>query len=408
MPEQISHSLEWLTIENVQEADGDDRYKADDENLTLPVRIIKAGHGNAVQRYYYPAATLEAAANAGIYRDRDVYRNHVTPSQLAQQGGVRRIEDKAGYITAEVWWNPRAQAVEARMTLFDDAEYKRLKRGGKRFGMSHDATVAYEAATVDGRAVNLVRQVRDVNSVDIVSAAGAGGGVGAAFEAALKEMAMDTSNNQPTNPAAAGPAAEAGSTGDMDMGAVQGTLSGHGSDLKKMSETLAAHDKRLKAIEAKLAANDAEEAKEVKEVKESASAATEANQKPAPTNPELSAALARATEAEQAALIANTQLATAKLAADLNKGQNALPQQAISRAVESIAGVAETDTARLTELVKAALQRERDYLKAIGSTAPSGPQISGMGMANEASVFPQPTAPTAHDQLMQVIGLADK
>lgn len=228
----------WLEV-NAAEAATDDFYQADDEKLTLPVTIIKSGKSlNKSTNYYYPPAVIKQAVQAGRYAGSPVYINH--PTELERRERVRDVSKLVGELTDDVRFHDATGAAHGRLQVFDDAMYKRLKRGARKYGLSHYAGVSYQSNTaLEGAFVNLVTSIDEVRSVDIVSNAGAGGGMSVALEAAyaaLTDEEKETTNMANTPAAQSGTAAEAlAGAADTNINQVLASMM---SMLSKINDTL--------------------------------------------------------------------------------------------------------------------------------------------------------------------------
>ncbi len=153
----------------------------------IPVLIIKEGMGNKVDRHFYSAELLHRVAPK--FDGVKAYANH--PSKAEEKDRPERdIRDIVGhYHSPKVVMVEGKSAIEAILKINGGDAYswawdlvKEAAAFAKKFpakeyvGISINAWGASHVHEADGEAMNMVDDLTEVQSADIVTAAGAGGG----------------------------------------------------------------------------------------------------------------------------------------------------------------------------------------------------------------------------------------
>lgn len=219
-----------------------------DATREIPVIIIKEGMGNLVDRHLYEADLL--ARSAGMFNGIKANADHLTKSQERDQpeGSVKEIvgyykdahvETIGGKIClAATLKIMEGAAYDWAWTLVKEAWAYAKQFPGKdlvgisinAFGKSH----AVEGA--DGKIVNVVDEFSEIQSADIVTAAGAGGGFrmreGARLLEVVSKALEGQSNGGKQIMKTKKTAAELLKEGEAATSALHGLLKGHHEALK--------------------------------------------------------------------------------------------------------------------------------------------------------------------------------
>lgn len=125
---------------------------------------------------YYPAAVLERDAEDVFVPGTKMYENHFTESEEWErpEGDVAKLVGKLishGVYEAD---NPEGPGVYADVEFYD-SYVPRINEIGEDVGLSVRGNGTSEEGEVAGRYGKIVTQLLNINSVDVVTAAGAGG-----------------------------------------------------------------------------------------------------------------------------------------------------------------------------------------------------------------------------------------
>lgn len=158
------------------------------------VVIIRAGFGNPVDNYYYPADVLRQSY--AIFEGAKMYSNHATAEEEAirPEGDIRQWVGNLKNVT----WDESQQAVVGDAVIHEP--WLKDKLSGLRdvgllseMGISIRAVGKAYAGTVEGKQANIVEEILGVRSVDFVTEAGAGGVV-VMYEADARRYDVDLVN----------------------------------------------------------------------------------------------------------------------------------------------------------------------------------------------------------------------
>lgn len=144
----------------------------------MRVQIITEGIGASG---VYPAATLEAAAEARVFhKGLHVHFDHPTVSEATERP-ERSVLTLAGSLTSDAEWNADTKALEADFKPYPSV-YDSIKERAEDIGLSIRAAAEVED---DGTIARIV----SAESVDLVTKAGRGGRILDVIESARREIA---------------------------------------------------------------------------------------------------------------------------------------------------------------------------------------------------------------------------
>lgn len=181
--------------------------QANEVTREVPVLIIKEGMGNKADRHVYSKALLEKVAP--LFDGVKAYADH--PSKTEEKDRPERsVKEVVGYYhTPRIVMVEGKAAIAATLKIMDGASYewawslvKEAAAFAKRFkdkdlvGISINAWGASHAVETEAGIVNLVDDLTEVQSADIVTQAGAGGGF-RLREAIKKALAREGQPQQP-------------------------------------------------------------------------------------------------------------------------------------------------------------------------------------------------------------------
>ena len=230
-----------------REAVGADKFEPNEATREIPVIIIEEGMGNAVDRHIYSPDLLGRSASK--FNGIKAFADHPTKSQEKDQPerSVKQIvgfykETQAETIGGKI-------KIAATLKVFDGPAYdwawqlvKEAWAYAKQFpgrslvGISINAYgTSHVVEGMDGKPANMVDEFTEVQSADIVTAAGAGGGVRVREGAQLLEAVTQALEGQPNG----GPimktkktAAQLLKEGEAASSALHGLLKSHHEALK--------------------------------------------------------------------------------------------------------------------------------------------------------------------------------
>jgi hypothetical protein len=154
--------------------------------------IIQPGHGNKVDKRYYPAEMLER--DGGLFEGVDVYVTNHDPDEKTERNKVGRFKSVRGLTE---------QGLVGTAILYDPdvAEKARNRADAGELDTLHCSIFASgtgKTGQVDGEEVTVIESITKVHSVDLVSRAGAGGHAIALTES---EGIMDPKQDELEQPA---------------------------------------------------------------------------------------------------------------------------------------------------------------------------------------------------------------
>ena len=144
------------------------------------VRLIDAGQGSSG---YYPASTLQAAAEAGVFgRGLHLYADHPGEAERLDRP-ERSIRDIAGVLTEDARYDDDSQALVAEARVFG-AWAPIIAEMHDVIGLSIRAAAEVSEGEHDGAPTTIVDRITEAASVDFVTRAGRGGKVLSLLESA--------------------------------------------------------------------------------------------------------------------------------------------------------------------------------------------------------------------------------
>lgn len=144
------------------------------------VRLIDAGQGSSG---YYPASTLQAAAEAGVFgRGLHLYADHPGEAERLDRP-ERSIRDIAGVLTEDARYDDDSRSLVATARVFGSWAPV-LAEMHDAIGLSIRAAAEVSEGEHDGRPVTIVDRIVEAQSVDFVTRAGRGGKVLSLLESA--------------------------------------------------------------------------------------------------------------------------------------------------------------------------------------------------------------------------------
>lgn len=183
----------------------------------VPLHVIRPGIGRGRGRHLYEADMLKEAVAQGRFKSWKMYVDHQSPEAKKAAGGLPRSVRDLGGIIKEAWWDPNVPADPARGwgpgAVVGLAKPTRLiasliEDDPELVEASISATATGVRPVQRGReTVWLVEGIRPRGSVDWVTEAGAGGRVAPLIEALVEsddfeeelEMAQGAGTDVPTD-----------------------------------------------------------------------------------------------------------------------------------------------------------------------------------------------------------------
>ena len=152
--------------------------------------MLEEGPGNPVDGHYYPGELIERVAASGVFEGTPCNADHADDIEERARGGVRSIKDLMG------WWSDvHVEEAGGKKLLIgtfnvetgnEFAQNKLLeaKRFAERYkdnpakqyvGFSIIGSGSSERQEIDGKQYNVVLDITEAGSTDMVARAGAGG-----------------------------------------------------------------------------------------------------------------------------------------------------------------------------------------------------------------------------------------
>lgn len=177
-----------------------------DATREVPVLIIKEGMGNQVDRHFYSGELL--ARVSGLFNGVKAYADHPSKSEEKDRP-ERSVREVVGYYhSARIVTIEGKKAIAATLKIIEGAAYewawnlvKEAAAFSKKFsdkelvGISINAWGASHAVDGAEGVVNMVDDLTEVQSADIVTQAGAGGGF-RIREAVKKALALEADHKE--------------------------------------------------------------------------------------------------------------------------------------------------------------------------------------------------------------------
>jgi len=141
--------------------------------------VIRSGFGNARDKNYYPASTLETAVRERKFEGLKAYADHPRRTDERERP-ERSIRDVIGHFEDATF---QENEVRARFHAITGPGFEwvasliesSLNGSGSLVGISIDGDGQAEPGQVDSKPCNIVRHIETLKSADVVTAAGAGG-----------------------------------------------------------------------------------------------------------------------------------------------------------------------------------------------------------------------------------------
>ncbi len=164
--------------------------KGDGDGFQAECVMLQEGPGNPLDGHYYPGELIDRIAESGVFEGAQSYADHADDIEERARGGVRSVKDLLG------WWSDVhvEEATGTKLLIgtfnveagnaFAQNKMREAKRYAERYksdpskqyvGFSIIGAGTSERQEVNGKPYNVVLDITEAGSTDMVARAGAGG-----------------------------------------------------------------------------------------------------------------------------------------------------------------------------------------------------------------------------------------